>query len=591
MFRTAVILTTVALLETTALLEGQATIPTPYQATYNTLSSQIASFDTSVKAGYNGTPYPFLASPGLLPASSDNYTTLLNSTYYQYNVTPVLNAFQALGSKAVDVHINFPILYQPFYTSIGNSSQYQQFVTFYQQLVQDVHARGMKLIVECGAGSLVPGTQIANFQSYMAGLSWNDYMNGRAQNALNVAQLIQPDYLSVITEPDTEASTAGQSNAGTLSGATQMLQTILTTIQNAGVKNVQIGAGTGTWMSSYSSWVQSFLGLPINFLDMHVIPAVGSDLANAITGAQMAIAAGKQVGVTETWIMKSSTQGSTTQASMDALNAFSFWAPLDTAFLQAMADFGHAQKITFISPSWTTYFFTYLDYNTYGSLPPSTLMPDVYGAAGDASDQGSFTSTALAWENATIPAPDTSAPTVPGTPSPTSIGINGIQMSWAPSADNIGVAGYRLLRNGTLLTSVNGTSYSDMTCSPGVTYSYNLIAFDSMGNSSALSGTMTATTINNIPPSVPTNLTVVTTTKNSVTLTWTPSTGSPFNYRVLRGTSPTSLTNHAIVTTMPYTDTGVAPSTTYYYEVQATNVNGYSSGPSNEVSATTLAAH
>jgi hypothetical protein len=41
--------------------------------------------------------------------------------------------------------------------------------------------------------------------------------------------------MSVITQPDAEVSYTGQTNAGTVSGSTQLLQTILTALQGGGV--------------------------------------------------------------------------------------------------------------------------------------------------------------------------------------------------------------------------------------------------------------------------------------------------------------------------------------------------------------------
>lgn len=567
-----------------------AQVPAPYQETYNYLSSQIAAFTAALKSSPSSSFSPALSAPQALRASSDLYTNLVQPDYYDEAVTPQLNSFQALGAKAVVVHINFPILYQPYYRSISNPALYQQFVNFYQQFAQDVHARGMKLVVESVVGVPLPGTFVQTFQTYFKSLSWTAYMNGRALNALNVAQLIQPDYMTVITEPDTEASTSGQAEVGTLTGATQLLQTILNTLHQAGIGNVLVGAGAGTWITSYSSWAAGFLAQPLDFLDMHVIACSGSALINAITGAQMAHAAGKKVGVSEAWILKyenpNNAPGSA-PADLDYLNAFSFWAPIDTSFLQSMAAFAGIDQVAFVGPSWTTYFSAYLDYNTYGSLPPETVLDDAYSAAATAMNAGQFTSTALAWENATIPAPDTTAPATPGAPTAPTVGTTTVVLNWTPTSDNVGVAGYDVYRNRTLIATVNGTSYRDNGVSPGVSYNYVLAAFDASGNVSPKSALLPVTTINDVPPSVPSHLRATAVSANSLSLAWSASTGGAVSYRVLKGTSPTSLDYHAIVSGTTYTDTHISANTTYYYEVESTNADGYSSNPSNELTVTT----
>lgn len=484
-------LRTTILIPLSAILLNAQSVPAPFQQIYNSLSSQVSTFDATVKSGSHGSTYPFLPAPQILKANSDLYTQLLTPGYYEQNITPELNSFQALASKAITVHINYPILYQPFYAYISNPSLYQEFVNFYQQLATDVHARGMKLIVECTTGTNVEGSNLSDFQQYYKSVNWSSYMSGRAQNALNVAELIGPDYMTVITEPDTEARDTGMAQVGTLSGATQLLQTILGTVQSAGVRNVLVGAGSGTWIANYTSWVSAFLALPINFLDMHIIPGVHNDLTLAITAAQMAHAAGKPVGVSECWLLKTitSTTGQT-PTSLDGLNPFSFWAPLDTAFLQALVDFANADQLAYLAPSWSDYFFAYLDYGTYGPFPASTVLDDEYSATSTAIHNGSFTSTGLAWERAVLPAPDTSAPATPAPPVAAQVGTSGTQITWSADTDNVGVAGYRVYRNGSAIASVNGTAYADQNLPPNASYSYTIRAFDAAGNSSASSATL-----------------------------------------------------------------------------------------------------
>jgi hypothetical protein len=53
-------------------------VPAEYQDLYNTLSAQIAGFNTAVNAGWNGNSYPYLNAPQLQGASSDVYTSLFD---------------------------------------------------------------------------------------------------------------------------------------------------------------------------------------------------------------------------------------------------------------------------------------------------------------------------------------------------------------------------------------------------------------------------------------------------------------------------------------------------------------------------------
>jgi hypothetical protein len=91
-------------------------------------------------------------------------------------------------------------------------------------------------------------------------------------------------------------------------------------------------------------------------------------------------------------------------------------------------------------------------------------------------------------------APDSEAPSVPGNLQVDSVTTDSIDLSWNASTDNEGVSGYDIFREGSLLTTITGTSYTDTGLTAGATYGYQVRAFDFTGNQSALSGTVSGTT-------------------------------------------------------------------------------------------------
>src|SRR2546430_13544086 len=68
-----------------------------------------------------------------------------------------------------------------------------------------------------------------------------------------------------------------------------------------------------------------------------------------------------------------------------------------------------------------------------------------------------------------------------------------LTLSWRASTDSLGVTGYRVYRNGTLVASPNGTSVSITGLSVGVPYSFTVSALDVAGNVSALSAPLSVT--------------------------------------------------------------------------------------------------
>jgi hypothetical protein len=585
------ILTFTVIFSASSLLGQTPPVPAQYQDLYDSLTTQIAGFETTLDAGWNGSAYAYLNAPQLQTANSGQYTLLLGTNYYAGQVTVQLDELQALGANGVTIHINFPILYQPFYTYIGNPSQYQQFVSFYQQVAQDVRARGMKLVVEASLGSTGPGSNMGQFLAYAKTLSWTDYVSGRAANALAVAELVQPDYLTVMTESDTEASVSGQTNLSSVAGVTQLVQQVLATLPQAGIKNVKIGAGVGTWTQNYLQYVQALAGLPLDFVDMHIYPVNKVFLTSALQAADVIHAAGRQVGLSECWPWKvrDSELGVIDSGSVDARNPFSFWGPVDISFLRSIVHLAEYKQFAFISPYWTHYFFAYLDFNSYGSLPSNTIGLDANVAANNAMQAGTLTPTAHAWERLNI-ASDTTPPATPAPPAAAVVGINGVQLQWPADTDNVGVSTYYLYRNGSLLSKTSQLLYYDQGLVSGATYTYALTASDASGNVSAMSAPLVVQTIDITPPTVPSDLVVTSVTSGTITLNWAPSKGigGVGGYRVLQGFSPGSMSVHANVTGPPYTDT-VRSKTTYYFTVESYNPRGYTSAQSNEVTATTPA--
>ena len=94
---------------------------------------------------------------------------------------------------------------------------------------------------------------------------------------------------------------------------------------------------------------------------------------------------------------------------------------------------------------------------------------------------------------------DNTAPTVPTNISVLSASDNQLNISWTASTDANGVAGYKVFRDGTQITSVtNATSFSDVGLAAGTVSSYSVSAYDSAGNNSSQSHAIVAATFSSI---------------------------------------------------------------------------------------------
>lgn len=168
--------------------------------------------------------------------------------------------------------------------------------------------------------------------------------------------------------------------------------------------------------------------------------------------------------------------------------------------------------------------------------------------------------------------PDTTPPSVPSGLTATVLLPSQVNLSWTAATDTVGVEGYFIYRNGSKITAINTTSFSD-SVAPG-TYTYNVTAYDAAGNASIQSASALATLVlDQTSPSAPVNVSAVavstsTATTAQITVSWSAATdniGVTGYYVYRNGTLLTSST--APFTATSYTD--FVPPGMYNYAIAA----------------------
>ncbi|MET0147209.1 MAG: fibronectin type III domain-containing protein, partial [Ilumatobacteraceae bacterium] len=128
------------------------------------------------------------------------------------------------------------------------------------------------------------------------------------------------------------------------------------------------------------------------------------------------------------------------------------------------------------------------------SIPTSAAVGTVYTVTATASSTSNDHVGDNNSASATVTINDTQAPTVPGTPTASGTTATQTTLSWTASSDNVGVTGYRVYRNGTLVASPSGTSATITGLSANTAYSFTVSAVDAAGNESARSTARSVTT-------------------------------------------------------------------------------------------------
>ena len=89
---------------------------------------------------------------------------------------------------------------------------------------------------------------------------------------------------------------------------------------------------------------------------------------------------------------------------------------------------------------------------------------------------------------------DTEAPTAPSNLTSSNVTETTVDLSWNASTDNVGVTGYDIYKNGSVMASTANTSYNVTGLTAATTYSFYVKAKDAAGNVSAASNTISVTT-------------------------------------------------------------------------------------------------
>jgi chitodextrinase len=181
---------------------------------------------------------------------------------------------------------------------------------------------------------------------------------------------------------------------------------------------------------------------------------------------------------------------------------------------------------------------------------------------------------------------DVTPPTIPTALQTTSVRDTSISFSWTASSDDVGVVGYKVYRNGTLVGSPTGTSFTDTGLTPVTNYAYTVKAYDAANNTSAASTALnTQTAFDTTPPSVPTNLVATSQTDTSITLGWTASTDNVAvgGYDIYRGSTLITTTSGT-----SFTDSGLGVNSSYTYRIRAHDTSGNNSAQTSPLTTSTL---
>lgn len=340
-----------------------APVPESFQALYDELEAAL----TEARQRYAAMPAvsrPLLAAE-LLPANGNRGAELLQPGALE-GVRLYLDALQRLGARAVNLSIVFPLFGE-------QEPRQKEYVAFYREVVAECRRRGLAVSVEMGPA--FSGTPYSTLSVDYSGLTPQSYLDARLRQAALAAHALEPDYLTLAEEQDTERMLTGLDL--TVEDYVAMLRRARAVIDPP--PGVLLGAGSGSWEPP--GLIDGILSeTDLDFVNIHVYPLTNGTvnyIDRVADWATRARAARKRVIVGETWLYKASAQDLRSNLSYDqvfARDVFSFWAPLDALHVETMRALAKASGIEYVSFFWSKLFFAYLDYGTSSAATGADLI-------------------------------------------------------------------------------------------------------------------------------------------------------------------------------------------------------------------------
>lgn len=366
--------------------ETSDTIPSEFAELYKFLEDKISSFDTSLKQGGIIGAYKGVYAAEVLTSNGNRGKSLLRKSSIR-GAQYYIDRLQELGINGVKVNIPYPMLTKDF-------ADHEKYLDYYKQVATELKKRNMKLLIAIGMVFPYPFSTLPNPYK---GTTLTTYQAALREQAETIVKEIKPDYLSLISEPDTVSKLLGFTL--TSDNITDTVNYVLKDFERSGV---MIGAGSGSW--SNQDYINNLAEkTSLDFIDIHIYPANLDYLQKCIDFAKTAKANGKKVIIGEAWLYKTSDAdlgGKISWSELARRDMFSFWAPLDQLFIKTIIDLAGYAEIDFVSFFWSRYFFSYVDYNMFTRrLFYSALLRKLNRKVIQNMYQDKFTETGMAYKD------------------------------------------------------------------------------------------------------------------------------------------------------------------------------------------------
>jgi hypothetical protein len=354
---------------------ADTSVPDQFRPLYQELNETLRQA-SQVYPFHKGNACPLVA-PSLTMASSF-YSPSADDPQRWKDLLATLDAFKAMGMNAVLVQIAAPDL------AIGDTGG---LVDFYQRLAREIHSRNMKLYLE----HFVNVPFVPNLPSGPHAhkgphphIDLRDDPQGRKEfldilekEVSLIYRDIKPDYLSILTEPQSAIIKALHLSFSADELANWVGE-VTTRLKSTGASpGTLLGAGPTTYESE-DFVLKVAQQANLDYVDFHLyaVRVKEEDQVARLTTLVRKVREARpnlKVTIGETWLFKGGKAGPKAPfPEIFARDNFSLWSPLDAQFLKLMMGIAQKENIAVVAPFFSQYFFAYY---TFGDAESSQLPP------------------------------------------------------------------------------------------------------------------------------------------------------------------------------------------------------------------------
>jgi hypothetical protein len=327
-------------------------VPAEFRALHAALDRTLAADQARIAARWDGRPRHVVLGAELIAANGNRGVALLEPRAMT-GVRALLDGFQAMGVRGVSVAIPYPLL-------LPGTPRSDEYAAFYRQVAEEVRRRGMVLLVK--SGPVFPQREFSDLPVRYAGLTMARFTEEWRVHIHRAVAITQPDWVSVFNEPGTMGDVLGLRFGPSEERA--IVARLLAGWDHGGAR---VAAGAGSWDDE--AYFRELATLPgLDALATNVYPVERGWFVSKLDRiAQIAHGAGKRVIVPEAWLLKAQgaelATGVASTPALFARDAFAFWAPLDTRFLETLVTTAWVDGIDYVSPFWVRHLWAYLPYD------------------------------------------------------------------------------------------------------------------------------------------------------------------------------------------------------------------------------------